>query len=617
MYTTSHTYRNYFLLLIMLLGIIYALPNLYGEDPAIQISSKNRAALPADIQQTIATALDKAHIAYQSTPGEDDDILLRFTSTDNQITAKDLLTDSIQNDQVIIALNLAPRTPAWLNALGAKPMKLGLDLRGGVHFLLDVDTNTLITARINGDIKSITQELRDQKIRYKKVATGPNQTIQIETKNENDTLAARPIVQKTLQGYSVKRQHDTLLVAHLQANTRAEMTDYAIDKTITTLNNRVNELGVSEAVVQRQGDSNISVDLPGIQDTTRAKEILGKTATLRFQLVDDSHDAQAAASEGAPLGTKLYQYEGHPLLLKNAIVLSGASITFAQAVSQEGRPAVFIKLGGGGEALFHKITGKNVGKRLAVVYVETEVKKQLKDGKITVKHIPHERIISAAVIRSALGSSFEVSGLSSSDEAENLALLLRSGSLAAPVDIVQEMTVGPSLGQANIEKGILSVTIGSLLVVLFMLAYYRSFGLIANCALVMNVILIIALLSLLGATLTLPGIAGIVLTVGMAVDANVLINERIREELRNGLSPKDCIHAGYEKAFTTIVDANVTTLIVAMILFSLGSGSVKGFAITLSIGLLASMVTAIYFTRAIIDWRYTSQPQLTSLPIGI
>ena len=441
----------------------------------------------------------------------------------------------------------------------------------------------------------------------------------ITLKNDADTQEAKIIAGKTLSGYKIKISKDdpNTIIASLSKQNTQDMTDYALEKTITTLNNRVNELGVSEAVIQRQGEKNISVDLPGIQDTTRAKEILGKTATLRFHLVDDTQDANNAKFNGAPLGTKLYDYEGRPILLKNQIVLSGASVTFAQAVTQDARPAVFIKLGGGGESLFHKITGKNVGNRLAVVYVETEIKKQMIDGKWVIKHIPHERIISAAVIRSALGNSFEVSGLYSQEEAENLALLLRSGSLAAPVDIVQEMTVGPSLGKANIYKGVLSVAIGSLLVILFMLAYYRLFGLVANIALVFNVIIIVALLSLLGATLTLPGIAGIVLTVGMAVDANVLINERIREELRNGMNPLDCISAGYDRAFTTIVDANVTTLIVAMILFSLGSGSVKGFAITLTIGLLASMLTSIYFTRAIIDVIYNRNKDVKSISIGI
>ncbi|MBT4885275.1 MAG: protein translocase subunit SecD [Legionellales bacterium] len=610
--------KHIMLAITIIIAIIYALPNLYGEDPAIQVSSKNQAAISTDVSKIIANNLNEAKIKYTEEQ-QDDELLLRFLSTDEQITAKDILTDKLHDENVIIALNLAPKTPAWLSMLGAKPMKLGLDLRGGVHFLLDVDTNSLVKARANGDIKSLTQELRDQKIRYKKVSLESQKNIIIELKKAEDTDEVKQIARKTLNGYNIKisNSDNTKIIATLTPANMDAMTDYAIEKTITTLNNRVNELGVSEAIVQRQGDKNISVDLPGIQDTTRAKQILGKTATLRFHLVDESHDAQAAKSNGAPLGTKLYDYDGTPILLKNQVALSGSSITFAQAVSQDASPAVFIKLGGGGEALFHKITAKNIGNHLAVVYVETEVKKQLKDGEWITKHIPHEHVISAAVIRSALGSSFEVSGLSSQEEAENLALLLRSGSLAAPVDIVQEMTVGPSLGQANIEKGVLSVAIGSLLVVLFMLAYYRLFGLIANFALAFNVILIIAILSILGATLTLPGIAGIVLTVGMAVDANVLINERIREELRNGLSPRECISAGYDKAFTTIVDANVTTLIVAMVLFSLGSGSVKGFAITLSIGILASMVTAIHFTRAIIDLIYAKRENLTKLPIGI
>ncbi len=618
MQSKSSPIKFYLMLLTLILSVIYALPNIYGEDPAIEVATNNQSAISNTILTQIKTELSKANLAYTIT-NNDDSILIRFTDTDEQITAKDILKDKISNDNIIYSLNLAPRTPAWLTALGAYPMKLGLDLRGGVHFLLDVDTNSLIKARTSGDIKTITQELRDQKIRYKEIKIIDQKNMSITLKNDADTQEAKIIASKTLSGYKIKISKDNpnTIIANLSKQNTQDMTNYALEKTITTLNNRVNELGVSEAVIQRQGEKNISVDLPGIQDTTRAKEILGKTATLRFHLVDDTQDANHAKFNGAPIGTKLYDYEGRPLLLKNQIVLSGASVTFAQAVTQDARPAVFIKLGGGGESLFHKITGKNVGNRLAVVYVETEIKKQMIDGKWNVRHIPHERIISAAVIRSALGNSFEVSGLYSQEEAENLALLLRSGSLAAPVDIVQEMTVGPSLGKSNIYKGVLSVAIGSLLVIIFMLGYYRLFGLIANIALVFNVIIIVALLSLLGATLTLPGIAGIVLTVGMAVDANVLINERIREELRNGMKPLDCISAGYDRAFTTIVDANVTTLIVAMILFSLGSGSVKGFAITLTIGLLASMLTSIYFTRAIIDVIYNRNRDVKSISIGI
>jgi preprotein translocase subunit SecD len=612
------TTKFYLMIATLVISIIYSIPNFYGEDPAIEVSTKNQEPISTEVITKIGNELKKANIQFTVDNQDDDDLLLRFKDTDEQITAKDILKNTI-NGNIIYSLNLAPRTPSWLTALGAYPMKLGLDLRGGVHFLLDVDTSSLIKARTSGDIKTITQELRDQKIRYKKVALKDSKNIAIYLKNEHDTDEARTIAVKALAGYKIKISKDSpnTIIASLSTQNIQAMTDYALEKTITTLNNRVNELGVSEAVIQRQGEKNISVDLPGIQDTTRAKEILGKTATLRFHLVDDTHDAASAKINGAPLGTKLYYYEGQPILLKNNVVLSGSSVTFAQTVMQDSRPAVFIKLGGGGESLFHKITGKNIGNRLAVVYVETEINKQLIDGKWVIKHIPHERIISAAVIRSALGSSFEVSGLYSQDEADSLALLLRSGSLAAPVDIVQEMTVGPSLGKANIYKGVLSVAIGSVLVILFMLAYYRLFGLVANIALVFNVILIISMLSLIGATLTLPGIAGIVLTVGMAVDANVLINERIREELRNGVHPLDCINAGYERAFTTIVDANVTTLIVAMILFSLGSGSVKGFAITLTIGLLASMLTSIYFTRAIIDMIYNKRSDVKSLSIGI
>lgn len=608
------TWKYLLFLLAILVSIIYALPNLYGEDPVVQVSLQDKIQ-QNNVLEKISKNLNSAKIKYVA-ENSDLQITLKFQDTDQQLTARDILAEKLSNEKVTLTLSLLPRTPQWLRMLGATPMKLGLDLRGGVHFLLDVDTNSLIKARVNGDVKNITKELREQKIRYLKITQQDEGTIKVIFKEDSDNRQGIKTIKKILDHYNITINKNSI-IAKISENQVSQIADYAIEKTITTLNNRVNELGVSEAVVQRQGNNNISVDLPGIQDTARAKEILGKTATLRFHLVNDDDDAANAITNGAPIGHKIYNYANSAILLKNSVVLEGSSITYAQAVMQESQPAVYIKLGGGGESLFHSITAKNIGKRLAVVYVETEVKKQFNNGVWSSKRIPHEKIISAAVIRSALGNSFEVSGVGSFEEAENLALLLRSGSLAAPVDIVQETTVGPSLGKANIDKGINSVIIGSLLVIIFMLAYYRLFGLVANLAVILNIILIIAVLSIIGATLTLPGIAGIVLTVGMAVDANVLINERIREELRNGMPAKMCIDAGYDKAFTTIVDANVTTLIVAMILFSLGSGTVKGFAITLSIGIIASMITAIFFTRAIINYIYRNHSNINKLSIGI
>ncbi len=598
----------------IIFAIFYAAPNLYGETPTIEVTKANNLSLPADITTTIKDILVKNDIKY-ATEFKNNKLLLEFKDLDTQITAKDLIRKQLPN-YINLALSLNSKMPTWMETLGAKPMKLGLDLRGGIHFLLNVDVNSLVKARITSDIKNIKQELRENKIRYLQAKQGDMRNINIELRTTEDTANTNKTLRKILSGYNIKTNNNKIS-AHLTEDSVASISDYAIEKTMTTLNNRVNELGVSEAVIQRQGLDNISVDLPGIQDTAKAKELLGKTATLRFHLVNESYDHNTASKTAAPIGTKLYYFNNSPILLNNDAILSGSSITFAQSSSQDGRPAVEIKLGGGGESKFHSTTAKNIGKSLAVVYVDTTTEKTLVNDQWIVKHTPREKIINVAVIRSALGNSFQVTGISSQQEAQTLSMLLRSGALAAPVDIVQETTVGPSLGKANIEKGMLSLAVGCLLVIIFMLCYYRFFGLVANCALILNVIFIIAILSIMGATLTLPGIAGIVLTVGMAVDANVLINERIREELRNKTHPKAAINAGYDKAFTTIMDANVTTLIVAMVLFGLGSGSIKGFAITLTIGLLVSMLTAIFFTRVVITYFYGKRDNLTKLSIGI
>ena len=603
---------QYFLsILAIIIACFYASPNLYGETPTIEVTRASDASLPADITTTIKDVLTKEHITYE-TELKDNKLLLEFKDSDTQIAARDLIAKQLP-DYINLALNLNSKIPAWMEMIGAKPMKLGLDLRGGIHFLLNVDLSSLIKTRINSDIKSLKLDLRSDKIRYLEAKQKDTRDISIVLRTAEDTAGASKIARQLLNGYKIKID-DNKILAHLTDDSVAAISNYAIDKTITTLNNRVNELGVSEAVIQRQGMDNISVDLPGIQDIAKAKELLGKTATLRFHLVNESYDPNAKTN---PIGTKLYYFNNAAILLNNEAILTGSSITFAQESMQDGMPAVEIKLGGGGESKFHSTTAKNIGKRLAVVYVDTKAEKNFVDGKWIVKHTPHEKIINVAVIRSALGNSFQVTGMSSREEAQTLSMLLRSGALAAPVDIVQETTVGPSLGLANIEKGMLSLNVGCLLVIIFMLCYYRFFGFVADCALILNVIFIIAILSIIGATLTLPGIAGIVLTVGMAVDANVLINERIREELRNNTHPKAAINAGYDKAFTTIMDANVTTLIVAMVLFGLGSGSIKGFAVTLTIGLLVSMLTAIFFTRIVITYFYAGRDNLTKLSIGI
>lgn len=612
----QYPFWKYLLLTVtILLAVIYALPNLFGDDPAVQISAKNTTSMEAGIQDKLKDALRKHNIAYVSVENQQDSVLVRFTSTDAQLKARDVFKTAL-GDDYIIALNLAPKTPHWLRLLNANPMKLGLDLRGGVHFLLDVDVDTVIVARQEGDLNNMMTDMRDEQIRYMQ-AFRADKNMVIEFKDQDGLNKAMDLLKKNFTDYVFIKSADTAITASLTPDAMTRITNYAVEQNMTTLINRVNELGVSEAVVQRQGQTQISIDLPGIQDTARAKDLIGKTATLRFQLVDTDANMQNALAGNVPLGSHLYQYDKRPIVLKNQVILSGASITYATAtMSESGRPAVSIRLGGGGESLFRRATAENVHKSLAVVYIEDNPQTQIIDGKSTTTHQQKETVISVATIQSALGNSFEITNLSDMKYAQNLALLLRSGALTAGVNFVQERTIGPTLGATNIHKGELSLLVGSVAVIIFMLLYYRVFGLIANLALVVNMLFIVAVLSLLGATLTLPGIAAIVLNVGMAVDANVLIYERIREELRNGVSPQASIHAGYERAFATIIDANVTTLIVALILFALGGSVVKGFAITLTIGILTSMVTAVFFTRALVNLIYGTR-HVKKLSIGI
>lgn len=601
---------------LVVLGVIYALPNVFGEDPAVQISAKGGATLNSAIVSQVTSTLQSNQLPYLSAAIEHNNLLVRFADTDIQLKASDTVRSAL-GDNYIVALNLAPRTPRWLSALGAYPMKLGLDLRGGVHFLLDVDVNSVIKARQDGDMRSFGDQLRQQNIRYASLMQAAPNTIAIQFRDQNNLDQAYSYLASRFPDYTFAKNANLTLSATLTPAALDKINEYAVDQTMTILNNRVNELGVSEAVVQQQGANEVSVDLPGIQDTARAKEIVGKTATLSFQLVDTTHDVQSAVAGNVPFGSRLYNYQDQPVLLQTQAILRGDSITYATAAYDEnGRPSVQIRLGGGGESLFSQITAQNIGKPLAVVYVETENQTTMVNGKPVITSKQTEKVINIATIQSALGNNFQITGLSNEREAQDLALLLRSGALIAPVSFVQERTVGPTLGKANIHMGVRSVVVAAVLVILFMAFYYRVFGLIADIALVLNLIFIVAILSILGATLTLPGIAGMLLTVGMAVDANVLINERIREELRNGVSPQASIHAGYSRAFATIVDANVSTLIVALVLFALGSSVVKSFAITLTIGLITSMVTAIFFTRGIVNLIYGSRV-VKKLSIGI
>jgi preprotein translocase subunit SecD len=613
-------WRYLLIVFLVVFGVLYALPNMFGEDPAVQVSTQNSSPFSGNVAQTISASLTKQSIQYLSIKQQSSHTaLIRFRDADTQLKAQDIIQATLGSSYVV-ALNLAPRTPAWLRSLGADPMKLGLDLRGGIHFLLKVDLDAMLKERLSGDVHAMGADLRESNIRYASIRHSKS-GLQIAFRQSSDRQAALPKLKQQFPNYtytSSQKNNQFILMAVMTQQNLIQLKQYAVEQNLNTMRNRVNALGIGEPVIQQQGSDQISVDLPGIQDTARAKNIIGKVATIRMQMQDLDHDAAAAKTSGiVPFGSTLYPFNGRPVLLKNQVILKGSSITNAMSTTDEnGQPAVAITLSGSGVSYFNKVTAANIGKPLATVYVETKSYKKLVKGKVVISTRQLERVINIATIQSALGTNFQTTGLSSMMEAKNLALLLRSGAYTAPVSFVQEQVVGPSLGKKNIEMGVLSCEVGSLLVILFMLFYYRFFGLVANFALVMNVIFLVAVMSLLDATLTLPGIAGIVLTVGMAVDANVLINERIREELRLGLSPQAAIHSGYDRAFSTIVDANVTTLIVAMVLYALGTGSVQGFAVTLMIGLLTSMVTAIFFTRAIINLTYGNRT-VKHLSIGI
>lgn len=606
---------KYFLLLgVLVVSVFYALPNLYGPDPALQISSSRGVEVNESTQQQVETLLNKAGLQYKTITLTEGQILARFADTDTQLAAKDVVRAALGRGYVV-ALNLAHTTPAWLRALNAAPMYLGLDLRGGVHFLMEVDVDAAVRQaeeRYIGDFRGL---LRDNKVRYIKIARTPAQaqTSGVEVKFRSAELRdqGRKVIDSEypdLQLNDNEREESFFLLASLAEPERREVRKQALRQNITTLRNRVNELGVAEPVIQQQGDTRIVVQLPGVQDTARAKEILGATATLEFRLADETHNAEEAANKGrVPAGLKLYpQREGGYALLKNQVMLTGDYITDAASGldSQSGTPAVFITLDGQGASIFSKVTGENIKKLMAVVFIERKTETTMVNGEAVKQRHIVEEVINIARIQDQLSKRFQITGLDSTKEARDLALLLRAGALAAPIEIVEERTVGPSLGQDNIDQGFASVIIGFVLVLAFMALWYQGFGLVANLALGFNLVVIVAVLSMLQATLTLPGIAGIVLTVGMAVDANVLIFERIREELNNGNSPQASINSGYAKAFSTIADANITTLIAAMILFGFGTGPIKGFAITLSIGIIASMFTAIMGTRGVVNLVY-------------
>ena len=600
-----------YLLILLLVGAggLFALPNIYGKDPALQVSS-SRAEISELTEFQVASALDEAGIAYQATAVREENLIIRFNDEESQLKARAIVEESLGRN-FVVALNLAPATPGWLQRLGAEPMFLGLDLRGGVHFLMEVDMEAAIARAEDRYMSDLRGQLRADKIRYRTITRAGEAGLLIRFRDDNERDRGLELLAEDFAELEAAALENEAGEAQLRAVIREEVLlevrRLALQQNITTLRKRVNELGVAEPVIQQQGLDRVVVQLPGVQDTARAKEILGATATLEFRLVDEKHDPQDAVDGRVPAGSKLYYHrDGLPILLSRQVLLTGDSITNAASGIDPttGGPNVSINLDGKGARRMEDGTRDNVGKQLAVVFIENKIETVELNGEPAEVKRTVEEVINAAVIREQLSRRFQITGLDSTQEARTLALLLRAGALAAPIYIIEERTVGPSLGQDNIDQGMNSVVIGFVLVLIFMAFYYKVFGLIADVALALNLVLIVAMLSLLQATLTLPGIAGIVLTVGMAVDANVLIFERIREEIRNGNSPQASIHAGYEKAFSTIADANITTLIAALVLFSFGTGPVKGFAVTLSLGIISSMFTAIMVTRGLVNLIY-------------
>jgi len=606
------------MLLVIIPGFLYSLPNLYGDDPGLQVRGIRNYKVTAATLNTVRATLQENALIPKSVVQEAGGLKVRLVNTEDQLKSRALVKKAL-GEHYTVALSLMPATPAWMAKINALPMYLGLDLRGGVHFLLDVDLASAVTRAENRYAGDLRSTLREAGIRYRSIRQLKQGGIELRLRSVEDrTKAAAEISDKLaeLSLQEVDRDGNPYLLARLTDKAKQDVTQFAVEQNMTALRNRIDELGVAEPVVQRQGKNRIVVQLPGVQDTAKAKEILGRTATLEIRMVDEEHDLAGAISGTIPAGSAIFYFrDKRPILLRKRIIYSGDNVVDAAAGldSQRGGAVVFITLDARGAAINQRITGKNIGKRMAVVYKEIRSEPKLKsdgtpvldkNGKAVRIKKNIEEVITAPVIRDQLGRRFQIEGIGGIGEARDLSLLLRAGALAAPVEIVEERTVGPSLGQENIDQGFRAVVIGFVVVLIFMLVYYRLFGLVANVALALNLVLTVAVLSLFQATLTLPGVAGIVLTVGMAVDANVLIYERIREELRNGNSPHASIHAGYDRAFTTIVDANVTTLIAAIVLFNFGTGPIKGFAVTLSIGIITSMFTAIFVTRGIINLIY-------------
>lgn len=613
------------IVVVVVVSTIYSLPNMYPDEPAIQISGAS-ASVPAEqaALESATRALTVAGIPFHGAEVQAKGVLIRVDTPNDQLRAQDIVRRNL-GDQYVVALNLAPTTPAWLKALGASPMKLGLDLRGGVHFLLEVDMAKALEQRQESYVTEIRGKLRDKKVPYRSVAE-QGQGFALKFEKTDDREKAEDLLRTDFPEFAPTRR-DTADAVWLDLaftpQKLKEISDYAVNQNLTTIRNRVNELGVAEAIVVRQGANRIVVELPGMQDTAEAKRVLGRTASLEFRFVDWEHNGEAPNGI-APPGTELFNFKdnkSYPVLLQRSKIVTGDRVVGAvSGFDENARPQVNITLDSRGGRMMTAATRDNVGKQMAVLFVETKQKSRFvtndKGEQVEIRDpIVEKNVINRATIQAILGSQFRITGLDSPAEAAELALLLRAGALAAPMYFVEERTIGPTLGQENIEKGVSSTILGFVLVAIFMAVFYRLFGVIADIALIINVAIVMAAMGAIGAALSLPGIAGLVLTVGMAVDANVLICERIREEVHRGLSPVAAILAGYERAFDTIIDSHVTTLIVAVILFAVGAGPVKGFAATLFIGLLASLFTSITVTRAIVTLIYGRGRRVTKLSI--
>lgn len=597
-------WKNLTIVLVLAVVGLYAIPNLYGEDPALQISAGRNGQLSVETAGQVRSALEAGGISPKSVALEGEQLLVRLAHGDEQLKARPLVQQAL-GENYTVALNLAPTTPDWLRAIGAGPLKLGLDLRGGVHFLMEVDMNTAMDKAQTQMIDDFRTTLSEGGIRGAAMRRDRDHSVTLRFRSADERTAGEKVLAKRfldLQFNGVPGDELSLKAVPTEQRLK-ELREYAVQQNITILRNRVNELGVAEPLVQRQGAARIVVELPGVQDTAEAKKILGATATLEFRMVDNEGDLATAMGGRVPAGSELLNdRDGRPVLLKKRIVLTGDHIVGASSgMDENGMPQVSIDLDGAGGSKMARETKDNIGKPMATLFIEYKASGQ-RDAEGNALFVKKQEVINVATIQSRLGSSFRITGLDSPQEAHELALLLRAGALIAPIQIVEERTVGPSLGQENIERGIEAILLGLVALVLFMAIYYRKFGLVANVALLANLIGIVGVMSMIpGAALTMPGMAGIVLTLGMAVDANVLIFERIREELRDGKSVQQAIHLGFDNAFSSIFDGNITTLISAVILFGVGSGPVRGFAVTLIIGILVSMFTAIVVSRAIIN----------------